>query len=327
MVCHVIIRVILLISCINALDPGPDSPEVMRGMSLWIDEKQVKEYSGFPTVIHVIVDDVVLHFVDPHFEKYLPIIPAEVTSVNFTWKAGDQRPYHYHFDQLTSFNTSVMDDPFISIPTEGKVPKRPRVFSVHLPCLGNSSGVASFAFGLRIVKQDGKALEGTPLRLKLQKQCRYRGQNPECDRNCGNGGWCNAEKVCECVKGYIGEYCDSALCFPACLNGGKCISPGVCSCSEDFQGPYCEGGICREKCQNGGKCVQKDMCSCRSGYYGARCEYSKCLIPCLNGGRCIGVNRCRCRRSFAGQQCEVPDTRSSYSTTQRSRSKKRRKYV
>ena len=318
----------LLNSCLAVWTVDREVAET-GGMSMWIDEKQVKEFSGFSTVIHVIVDDVVLHFVDPHFEKYLPVIPPEVSCVNFTWKSTDRRTYRYHFDQLISFNTSILSDPYISVPIEGKVPKRPHSFSVHLPCLGNSTGIASFAFGLRITKEDGRPLDGTPLRLRLQKQCRFRGQHPECDRNCANGGWCNSDRVCECLKGYIGEYCESALCFPVCMNGGACIAPGQCSCASGFQGTHCEGGICSEKCQNGGKCIQKDTCACRKGYYGARCEYSKCLIPCLNGGRCVGVNRCRCRKSFAGQQCELQSDDESIDTgtTPRTRNKKKRKYV
>lgn len=42
--------------------------------------------------IYAIADGVVLPYIlDPNFEKYLPIIPAEVVKVNFTWKAGDQK--------------------------------------------------------------------------------------------------------------------------------------------------------------------------------------------------------------------------------------------
>lgn len=299
---------------------GPDA-----GFSLWIDEKQVKEYSGFPMRIHVIMDGNVLPYVtDPNFEKYLPIIPAEVSSVNFTWTSGSQKGYLYHFDQLISDDKEILANPKVSLDSKGKVPSIPRVFSLILPCLGNVSGVASFAFGLRIAAQDsGIPLKGTPLRLKLQKQCAYRIPDPECDVNCANGGWCNRDKICQCPKGYIGRYCHSALCYPICINGGTCIAPGVCSCPDGYQGPNCEGGICHNKCLNGGKCIQKDTCSCRRGYYGSHCEYSHCHeSPCLNGGRCIGVNKCRCHRSFSGGQCEI---RPAINNTRRNKKQKKRK--
>ncbi|XP_077497249.1 WNT inhibitory factor 1 isoform X3 [Amblyomma americanum] len=272
--------------------------------SLWIDEKQVREFSGFPMEIFAILDGVVLPYIlDPNFEKYLPVIPSEVDSVNFTWKAGENKHYYYDFDLLESFDGSVLKNPLISIETKGKVPRKAKVFQVFLPCLGNVTGTASFGIGLRIQNERGRYLSGTPIRLRLQKQCADNRPDPECDRKCANGGRCNGDKICECPKRYMGRYCRTALCYPQCMNGGTCVAPGVCDCAVGYQGPHCEGGICAEKCLNGGKCIQKDTCSCRRGYYGPRCEYSKCSIPCLNGGRCVGVNQCRCTRSFVGPQC------------------------
>ncbi|XP_046911109.2 protein shifted [Dermatophagoides farinae] len=277
-------------------------------MSLWIDEMQVKQFfNGFPMKIHAIVDGVVLPYVlDPNFEKYLPIIPSQVTSVNFTWKSGENRNYYYDFDQLQSFNDDILKAPVLSIKSKGLVPKQPTVFQVFIPCIGNISGIASFTLGLRLINTNtNQYLAGTPIRLKLQKQCTYHGPDPECDKKCGNNGKCNSEKICVCPTGYLGKYCESALCYPQCMNGGTCIAPGVCVCSQGFQGLHCEGGICSQKCLNGGKCIQKDSCLCRRGYYGPRCEYSKCMIPCLNNGKCAGVNRCRCRKEFTGSQCQI----------------------
>ncbi|XP_042911850.1 protein shifted isoform X1 [Parasteatoda tepidariorum] len=274
-------------------------------ITLWIDKNQVKEYSGYPYDIFAIANGVVLQYLlDPNFEKYLPIIPSEVSSVNFTWKSGDHK-YFYDFDQLKSYNESILGDPVISIKTKGKVPKRPKVFQVFLPCRGNLSGIVYFGIGLTIQNEQGTFLPGTPLRFRLQKQCANHGPDPECDKKCANGGRCNQSGRCECKKGYNGQYCRTALCYPQCMNGGTCVSPGQCLCADGYQGPHCEGGMCREKCLNGGKCIQKDTCACRNGYYGARCDFSKCEnLPCLNGGRCVGVNRCRCKRGFTGNQCE-----------------------
>lgn len=66
--------------------------------------------------------------------------------------------------------------------------------------------------------------------------------DPECDKKCANGGFCNAEKICQCKEGYMGQYCKTALCYPKCVNNGTCIAPGTCSCPPGYQGRHCEGG-------------------------------------------------------------------------------------
>lgn len=264
--------------------------------------------------IYAIMNGNVLSYIlDPNFEKYLPVIPSEVSYVNFTWKAGLKK-YYYHFDRLQSFDESILKAPVISINTKGRVPRRPKEFSILLPCLGNSSGIATFTIGLLIESRKGKPLNGTPLRLKLRKECSQRNPDPECDKKCANQGWCNRDKICQCPEGYMGQHCRTALCYPQCMNGGNCTSPGVCSCPPGFQGRHCEGGICGEKCLNGGKCVQKDTCECPKGYYGLRCEYSKCIISCHNGGKCRGVNKCKCPQGFRGDHCEIGRAKPHRST-------------
>lgn len=49
------------------------------------------------------------------------------------------------------------------------------VFSVLLPCSGHGSGTASFGIGLLIQSRKGKPLPGTPLRVKMRKECMIRG--------------------------------------------------------------------------------------------------------------------------------------------------------
>nr|CAG4649312.1 EOG090X05QS [Scapholeberis mucronata] len=232
------------------------------GLSLWIDRQQVKMFSGFPMEILIAADGRVLPYIlDPNFEKYLPIIPSEVGYVNFTWKSGESQKYFYHFDRLQSFNEDILQPPTVSVKTQGRVPRKPKVFSVLLPCSGNSSGVASFSIGLLIETHGGKPLPGTPLRLRLRKECAERGSNtkicmknkglaslrhgpdPECDKKCANGGWCNHDRICQCLEGYMGQHCRTALCYPQCMNGGSCTSPGMCSCPTGFQGRHCEGGL------------------------------------------------------------------------------------
>lgn len=45
-----------------------------------------------------------------------------------------------------------------------------------LPCAG-SSGIAQFGIGLQIEKRKKKPLNGTPLRLRLKKECTVRGES------------------------------------------------------------------------------------------------------------------------------------------------------
>lgn len=44
-----------------------------------------------------------------------------------------------------------------------------------LPCSGNVSGIAVFSIGLLIQSRKGKPVPGTPLRIKLRKECAHRG--------------------------------------------------------------------------------------------------------------------------------------------------------
>ncbi|XP_013176302.1 PREDICTED: protein shifted-like isoform X2 [Papilio xuthus] len=290
-----------------------DSMEAKQNsdISLWIDERQVRMFSGISMQVFAILNGHISPYIlDPNFSHKLPTIPSEVGYVNFTWRS--RKRYQYHFDTLTSSDPKLLKPPVLSIKTQGRVPKAPKEFSIFLICLGNNSGVATFEIGLVLKNGRNIPLKGTPLRLNLKKECAQRGvylertgPDPECDKKCANQGWCNEEKICQCPEGYMGQHCRTALCYPQCMNGGNCTAPGLCSCPPGYQGRHCEGGICSQKCLNGGKCIQKDTCECPKGYYGLRCEFSKCVIPCLGGGRCKGVNKCRCPPGLGGDHCEV----------------------
>lgn len=148
-------------------------------------------------------------------KAYIVNFITQVGYVNFTWKSGENKKYYYHFDRLQSFNEDILQPPTVSVEIRGRVPRKPRgnkscknqsqqgnnatrfnsfpcylflfsmffdsnsinvVFSVLLPCSGNSSGVASFSVGLLIESHKGKPLPGTPLRLRLRKECAERGK-------------------------------------------------------------------------------------------------------------------------------------------------------
>lgn len=66
---------------------------------------------------------VVPYLLDPEFESKLPIIPNELSYVNFTWKSGVKK-YYYDFFLLKSFDESILKTPSITIKKQGRVPKR-----------------------------------------------------------------------------------------------------------------------------------------------------------------------------------------------------------
>lgn len=78
--------------------------------------------------------------------------------------------------------------------------------------------------------------------INVQTTHTPKGPDPECDKKCANKGVCNEDKICQCPEGYMGQYCQTALCYPQCMNGGNCTAPGTCSCPPGYQGRHCEGG-------------------------------------------------------------------------------------
>lgn len=86
----------------------------------------MKLFSGFSVQIYAIDNGrVSMHLKDPHFNDYLPIIPSEVSYVNFTWSSGPKK-YTYHFDRLTTSDATILKPPTVSIAAMGDVPKTPQ---------------------------------------------------------------------------------------------------------------------------------------------------------------------------------------------------------
>ncbi|CAB0031953.1 unnamed protein product [Trichogramma brassicae] len=281
-------------------------------MTLWIDRQQIKMFSGVEMEIYAIDEGrVVPYLLDPEFENKLPIIPNEVSYVNFTWKSGVKK-YYYDFFLLKSFDESILKTPSITIKKQGRVPKRQKEFSVLLPCSGNNSGVAQFGIGLMIETRKNKPLNGTPLQLSLRKECAVRG---ECVSRAHDhhfsASHTDKPNPGPCPDGYLGPpHCKKALCYPNCMNGGNCTAPGVCSCPPGFQGPYCEGAKCVVPCVNGGKCKGNNICRCPTGYKGNHCEIGRrmsfhqtCTRQCRNG-TCQPDNTCHCDPGWYGKLCK-----------------------
>ncbi|KAG0729152.1 Wnt inhibitory factor 1 [Chionoecetes opilio] len=317
-----------------------DSEQTQRGrrrvkdLSLWIDRNQVKMFSGYLMEIFVIHNGRVLPYIlDPNFEKQLPVIPAQVENVNFTWRSGSKK-YKYTFDYLHSEAEELLGVPTLSIPSHGTVPRKPR--GPDPEC-------------------DQKCQNGGICDENQQCQCPegYMGQYCAmalCYPQCLNGGYCTTPGRCSCPPGFQGRHCeggighnikrshvkvskemqvkarsdqrsrgrlkmmrgqDDAKCHMTSETWHIHLCFGIQSIHPAYPAIparlalWGRAGICQNKCKNGGKCVQKDRCKCRRGYFGNWCQYSQCFVACINGGKCRGVNKCRCPPGFAGDHCEV----------------------
>lgn len=95
-------------------------------LSLWISEQQVKMFSGYFIRIFAIENGRVNPLLkDPAFDSLMPIIPPEISYMNFTWTAA-RKKYRYHFDQMMSLDEKILLSPVISIKPKGKIPQEPK---------------------------------------------------------------------------------------------------------------------------------------------------------------------------------------------------------
>ncbi len=104
--------------------------------------KKKHSQKGFSMKIYAIDNGKVsAHIKDPNFNLYLPVIPSEVSLVNFTWKSGSKK-YYYNFDRLQSLDESILKPPTLSIKIKGRIPQEPKgLFNI---CL-----ISQFLIGIR----------------------------------------------------------------------------------------------------------------------------------------------------------------------------------
>ncbi|KAI8782025.1 wnt inhibitory factor 1, partial [Biomphalaria glabrata] len=79
--------------------------------------------------------------------------------------------YTYVFDNFTSLDQHLLYQPLLGIPARGYIPRPATVFQITIPCKGKDMGVASLLLGLTIFDQWKRPLKGTPIDLRLKKQC------------------------------------------------------------------------------------------------------------------------------------------------------------
>lgn len=107
-------------------------------------------FIGFSTKIYAIDNGrVSADLRNPNLNNNLPIIPTEVSIVNFTWKSGNKK-YTYHFDKLQSTDESILKSPTVSIATGGNVPQEAKGlhklfrFTQRSLLLSSSSDIVNF---------------------------------------------------------------------------------------------------------------------------------------------------------------------------------------
>lgn len=79
--------------------------------------------------------------------------------MNFTWKSGNKK-YRYNFDRLISLDENIVLPPKVSIKTDGRIPRKPKDFSIILPCVLNATGIAILSIGLSIENFHGVPIAG-----------------------------------------------------------------------------------------------------------------------------------------------------------------------
>ena len=99
---------------------------------------------------------------------------------------------------------------------------------------------------------------------------------------CHNSGTCN-NGVCECVAGFVGDYCENQVCGSSyCQNNGVCVN-GVCDCPEGYLGDFCETvtPCATLNCPEHASCVieanQVVTCECDDWYSGSTCTEARAV--------------------------------------------------
>ncbi|XP_071490293.1 wnt inhibitory factor 1-like [Diadema antillarum] len=245
-------------------------PRASDDVDVWIDPLQARALLCRGATLDIVRNGQPQPILEKLRDKHTTI-PAEVSTVNITWRASPGFSYSIHG---RTARTEILGNPTINIPPSGVIPTTESVFQVGFPCTGRKSGVAVGRLTIKIWDATKRQIPASPLKIHVQKQCEKK--VTPCHPPCAYGARCADDGVCECPSGYYGTACENALCIPHCFNGGKCGEPNVCLCPPGFSGHRCQtADVCPDNCSNHGQCVAPNTCVCRHGWSGAKCEISQ----------------------------------------------------
>ncbi|CAG0882501.1 unnamed protein product [Cyprideis torosa] len=120
----------------------------------------------------------------------------------------------------------------------------------------------------------------------------------------------------ECIVGWRGPNCETAICKPGChAEHGQCSKPGECTCRPGWQGEKCDQCTPHPGCKHGYCNGSPYQCICDLNWGGILCDRDLNVCgtkePCRNGGTCENVAPdeylCKCPEGFSGVNCEKVD--------------------
>lgn len=146
----------------------------------------------------------------------------------------------------------------------------------------------------------------------IRGKCIRRTCDPVCSNMTCENGYCMAENVCGCNRGYKKNARNE--CEPICTmpcGSGKCVAPNRCVCDVGFRFSednfVCEP-ICSQPCQFGASCTEPENCTCNDGFVMDEAENGSCVSACrpsCNKGLCTS-ERCVCYYGWGGILCDEP---------------------
>jgi tenascin len=120
-------------------------------------------------------------------------------------------------------------------------------------------------------------------------------QIQSCPNACNHRGRCTETGICECLPGYMGQYCEQRYALFGVIRNN------ITYCDEGWTGEACNIKKCPNDCLDRGKC-NNGTCACQNEYTGEFCQYKACPFSCHGNGICKN-GACICNEGYTGKDC------------------------